>query len=103
MFASSASFDRAGSLLAVRTLLQFARYLRESKAESGCARRMFVICGADRLRYQVQWSLGGCHIARLDAQGVVLHTSTVAMDDLLLHPLIDALHSGQLYTPPQHH
>lgn len=103
MIASFAPSRLSGSLLAVRTLGQFARFLRKSQAMTGCARRMFVIASADRLRYQVQWSVDGCRIDRLDTQGTVLDTATVGMDEFFAHPLIDALRSGQLYTPPGHH
>lgn len=94
---------RSGALVAVQSLVQFVGFLRDSKRSSGHARRLFVIAGADRLRYQVGWSIASCHIEHVDGEGAVLHSQTVALGDLLRHPLIEALHAGQLYTPPGHH
>jgi len=91
------------SLLPVRTVIQMIRFLREARSCSGRASRLFVICGADRVRYALEWSCEGWHIERHDAQGHSLHATTVGPDALLLHPLIDALSCGQLYTPPLHH
>lgn len=93
----------AGSLLPVRSPQQMDRYLRESELITGAARRLFVIASADRIRYQVQWTEQGCRVERLDARGNPLHDTVLDCDEFLVHPLVDALRSGQLYTPPAHH
>ena len=92
-----------GALLPVRTPQQMDRYLREIELITGTARRLFVIASADRIRYQVQWTERGCHVERLDTQGKPLHDAVLDCDEFIVHPLVDALRSGQLYTPPVHH
>lgn len=103
MFSFATSRHEAGALLPVRTPQQMDRYLRESELITGAARRLFVIASADRIRYQVQWTEQGCHVARVDARGNPLHDTVLDCDEFLVHPLVDALRSGQLYTPPAHH
>lgn len=103
MFSFITSPHGADALLPVRSPQQMDHYLRESELITGSARRLFVIASADRLRYQVQWSPQGCHIERIDAQGHALNSVVLDCEEFLVHPLIDALRSGQLYTPPAHH
>lgn len=103
MFASFVSTRPSGSLLAVGTPMQLEHYLRESESLTGCARRLFVIVGADHLRYQIQWVAQGCQIDRTDRQGNVINTAILPVDEFLAHPVIDALRCGQLYTPSAHH
>ncbi len=103
MFSFATSPRGAGTLLPVRTPQQMDHYLRESELLTGSASRLFVIASADRLRYQVRWIAQGCHIERLDARGNPLGSAVLDCEEFLVHPLVDALRSGQLYTPPAHH
>ncbi|MCE4369686.1 hypothetical protein [Xanthomonas hortorum] len=103
MFAFVSSPRGAGTLLPVRTPQQMDHYLRESELLTGSASRLFVIASADRLRYRVRWTAQGCEIERLDALGNPLDTVVLGCDEFLVHPLVDALRSGQLYTPPARH
>ena len=103
MFSFATSPREAGALLPVRTPQQMDWYLRESELITGAARRLFVIASADRIRYQVQWTEQGCRVERLDARGNALHNTVLDCDEFLVHPLVDALRSGQLYTPPARH
>lgn len=103
MFSFITSPRGGGTLLPVRSPQQMDRYLRESELITGAARRLFVIASADRLRYQVQWTVQGCRIERLDAKGNTLDSSVLDCEAFLVHPLVDALRSGQLFTPPATH
>lgn len=103
MFSFATSPGGYGSLLPVRSPQQLDRYLRESELLTGSPSRLFVIASADRLRYRVQWTDQGCRVERLDDQGNPIGSAILDCDEFLVHPLVDALRSGQLYTPPIHH
>jgi hypothetical protein len=103
MFSFITSPRGTGTLLPVRSPQQMDHYLRESELLTGSASRLFVIASADRLRYRVQWTIQGCHIERLDAKGTSLNSAVLDCEEFLVHPLIDALRSGQLFTPPATH
>jgi len=103
MFSFVTSPRGAGTLLPVRTPQQMDHYLRESELLTGSASRLFIIASADRLRYRVQWTSLGCQIERLDARGNLLDSAVLDCESFLVHPIVDALRSGQLYTPSAHH
>lgn len=91
------------SLMPVRTLEQMARLLAESQRLTGSARRVFVVAGADRLRYRVHWHGCGCRVERLDACGNTLNEIDLPGDSFLDHSLVEALGNGQLFTPQTTH
>jgi len=59
-----------------------------------------VIAGADRLAYRLQWHPLGFQVERLDSRGRALHVQQLLLFEFLDHPLLEALHAGQLFTAP---
>jgi hypothetical protein len=77
--------------------------VKESEVLTGLPGRTFVIAGADRLIYRVQWHSMGFRVERLDAQGRVLCSQHLLRWEFIDHSLVDALHAGQLFTPSVRH
>jgi hypothetical protein len=73
--------------------------VKESEMLTGKPGRMFVIAGADRLSYRVQWHPMGVKVERLDAHGQALSSEHLLPREFLDHSVIKALHAGQLFTP----
>ena len=74
--------------------------VKESEVITGQPGRKFVISGADRLVYRIQWHPIGYQVQRLDAAGNPICTLTMLAGEFLMHSLGEALRAGQLFTPP---
>ena len=61
--------------------------------------RMFVIAGADRLSYRVQWHPMGAKVERLDEHGHPLSSQHLLPWEFPEHSVVQALRIGQLFTP----
>ena len=86
-------------LLNVRAPEDIEFLMKESEILTGQAGRMFVIAGADRLRYQVQWHPMGFKVERLNAYGQALSSQHLLTWEFPEHSLVHALRAGQLFTP----
>ena len=87
-------------LLSVQTPEDIEFLVNESEVLTGRAGRTFVIAGADWLAYRVQWHPIGLKVERLDAAGRVLNTRHLLPTEFRRHSLMEALATGQLFTPP---
>jgi hypothetical protein len=90
----------AALLLPVRAPEELEHFVKESEIVSGRPGRAFVIAGADRLAYRLQWHPLGFQIERLDSRGHTLHVQQLLLFEFLDHALLEALHAGQLFTAP---
>ena len=86
-------------LLRVRAPQDIEFLVKESEILTGKAGRIFVIAGADRLAYRLQWYPMGFKVERLNAHGQTLSSQDLLPWDFLAHSLVDALRAGQLFTP----
>ncbi|MEO8155403.1 MAG: hypothetical protein ABI605_20230 [Rhizobacter sp.] len=86
-------------LLAVTAPEDIEFLVKESEVLTGRPGRIFVIAGADRLRYRVRWQLMGFKVERLDAQGEAMDTQHLLPWEFIDHSLVEALGAGQLFTP----
>ncbi|MDR3368878.1 hypothetical protein [Rhodoferax sp.] len=87
------------ALLNVRAPEDIEFLVKESEVLTGKPGRMFVIAGADRLSYRVQWHPMGVQVERLDAHGRALSSEQLLLWEFLEHSVIEALRAGQLFTP----
>lgn len=87
-------------LLAVRAPEQLEYLVDESASTPGQPGCRFVIVGADRLVYRLQRQEMGFLVERLDEFDQALHTRHLLLFEFLDHPLLEALHAGQLFTTP---
>lgn len=62
--------------------------------------RQFVIAGADRLVYLIQWHPVGFKVQRLDHEDALTCMMFMLPSELHVHGLDEALRSGQLFTLP---
>lgn len=90
----------AALLLPVRAPEDLEYLVKESEIVTGRPGRTFVIAGADRLAYRLQWHALGFQVERLDSRGRALHVQQLLLFEFLDHPLLEALHAGQLFTAP---
>lgn len=86
-------------LLSVRAPEDIEFLVKESEVLTGQPGRTFVIAGADRLRYRVQWYPIGFKVERLDAHGQALNSQHLLPWEFPEHSLVQALRAGQLFTP----
>lgn len=86
-------------LLNVRAPEDIEFLVKESEVLTGKPGRTFVIAGADRLSYRVQWHPMGSKVERLDAHGQVLSSQHLLPWEFIDHPVVEALRTGQLFTP----
>ena len=86
-------------LVAVSSPEDIEFLVKESEVLTGRPGRVFVIAGADRLVYRVQWQSMGFQDERLDAQGRTLCSRHQLPWEFIDHSLVEALHAGQLFTP----
>lgn len=86
-------------LLNVRAAEDIEFLVKESEVLTGQPGRTFVIAGADRLSYQVQWHPMGFKVERLDAHGQALSSQHLLPWEFPEHSLVQALRAGQLFTP----
>ncbi len=88
-----------GSMLPVHAAGEIEYLVKESEIVTGKPGRKFIIAGADRLAYLIQWHSIGYQIQRLDTADKPIYTLTLPSDALPLHQLGQALQVGQLFTP----
>lgn len=86
-------------LLSVRAPENIEFLVKESEVLTGQPGRLFVIAGADRLRYRVLWHPMGFKVERLDAHGQALNSQHLLPWEFPEHSLVHALRAGQLFTP----
>lgn len=86
-------------LLNVRAAEDIEFLVKESEVFTGQPGRTFVIAGADRLSYRVQWHPMGFKVERLDAHGQALSSQHLLPWEFPEHSLVQALRAGQLFTP----
>ncbi|MES2959911.1 MAG: hypothetical protein V4792_17105 [Pseudomonadota bacterium] len=85
-------------MLAVHSTEDIEYLVKQSEVLTGLPGRSFLIAGADRLTYRLQWHPLGFTVQRLDDQARVLHTQHLTSFEFLDHSLLEALHAGQLFT-----
>lgn len=100
MQAPSPTPSTAAALFAVRAPEELEYLVKESEVATGRPGRSFVIAGADRLVYRLQWHPLGFQVERLDDGGRRIHMQQLLLFEFLDHPLLEALHAGQLFTHP---
>ena len=98
MFIGTNDRRETGPMLPVHAAGEIEYLVKESEIVTGRPGRKFIIAGADRLAYLVQWHSIGYQIQRLDAAGNPVSTLTLPSDALPLHQLGQALQVGQLFT-----
>ncbi|MES2051200.1 MAG: hypothetical protein V4455_04510 [Pseudomonadota bacterium] len=86
-------------LLNVRAPGDIEFLVKESEVLTGKPGRTFVIVGADRLNYRVQWHPMGAKVERLDAHGQALSSEHLLPWEFPEHSVVQALRAGQLFTP----
>jgi hypothetical protein len=91
--------DTDAPLLKVRAPEDIEFLVKESEVLTGKPGRTFVIAGADRLSYRVQWHPMGSKVERLDAHGQALSSQHLLPWEFLDHSVVQALRAGQLFTP----
>ena len=91
--------DTDAPLLKVRVPEDIEFLVKESEVLTGKPGRTFVIAGADRLCYRVQWHPMGSKVERLDAHGQALSSQHLLPWEFLDHSVVEALRAGQLFTP----
>lgn len=84
--------------LAVSAPQEIEFLVKESEVLTGKPGRTFVIAGADRLTYRVQWRAEGFKVERLDGQGRTLNVRHLLPWEFIDHSVVEALHAGQLFT-----
>jgi hypothetical protein len=84
--------------LAVSAPEEIEFLVKESEVLTGKPGRTFVIAGADRLTYRVQWREEGFKVERLDGQGRTLNVRHLLPWEFIDHSVVEALHAGQLFT-----
>ena len=77
--------------------------VKESEVLTDRPGRTFVVAGADRLVYRVQWYSMSCKVDRLDAEGRTLYSQHLLLWEFIDHSLVEALEAAQLFTPSIRH
>jgi hypothetical protein len=89
-----------GSMVNVRATEDIEFLVKESEVITGRLGRKFVIAGADRLVYLVQWHPVGFKVQRLDHEDIPTCTMFMLPGEFHAHSLGEALRAGQLFTLP---
>jgi hypothetical protein len=89
-----------GKLVQVKTPADIMYLVKQSKVIIGRPGRKFVIFGAERLAYRVQWHPNGYRVQRLDKADNPIGTMTMLPEHFDAHGLGEALRRGQLFTAP---
>jgi hypothetical protein len=98
----SLSGDDRARLLPVRSEAEIEFLVKESEVMTGKPGREFVVTGADRLSYHVEWHGTGLSVRRLRGEEPQTETLFVQRRDLPGHTLGSAMLYGQLFTPQVH-
>ena len=72
--------------------------VKEREVLTGKPGRKFVVVGAERLTYHVEWSVAGLNVRRLKEDGEFAAAQFVPSRQVKDHTLGNALHCGQLFT-----
>jgi hypothetical protein len=96
----SLSGDDRARLLPVRSEVELEFLVKESEIVTGKPGRQFVVTGAERLTYHVEWHGAGLSVRRLQREES--KTLFVQRRDLPGHTLGSAMLYGQLFTPQVH-
>ena len=100
MYGAIVDFRAAfGGLIPVRSTEDIEFLVKESEVVTGKPGRKFVIGGADRLVYRIQWSPSGYHVQRLDEAGNATSSMYVQPESFAEHCVGDAMREGYLFTP----
>ena len=86
-------------LVQVRTPADIEYLVKESEVVTGKPGRKFVIGGADRVVYRIQWSPSGYHVQRLDEAGNATSAMYVQPESFAEHSVGNAMREGYLFTP----
>lgn len=99
MFAANYDGRQFDSLLPVRAPEDIEYLVKESEVMTGQPGRKFVISGADRLVYRIQWHPIGYKVQRLDDTDNATCTLYMLPGEFHVHSLGEAIRAGQLFTP----
>lgn len=88
-----------GGHLQVRNVADIEYLVKESEVVTGKPGRKFVIAGADRLTYLIQWQPDGYSVDRLDETDKPMNTIYLRPYEFRFHSLGTALLEGFLFTP----
>jgi hypothetical protein len=83
----------------VTTSAAIMELVKESEVLTGKPGRKFLICGAERLAYRVQWQVLAFKVERLDQDGQVLDAAYLLDGNFAGHSLGSAIAAGILLTP----
>jgi hypothetical protein len=104
MYAAIVDFRPAfGGFIQVRSTEDIEFLVKESEVVTGKPGRKFVIGGADRLVYWIQWNPSGYQVQRLDDAGNPRNTIYLKSESLIEHSVGDAMREGYLFTPTLAH
>ena len=92
--------QKLGTMVTVRATEDIEFLVKESEVITGRLGRKFVIAGADRLAYLIQWHPVGFKVQRLDHKDNPICTLYMLPGEFHTHSLGEALHAGQLFTSP---
>ena len=87
------------AMLPVHAAADIQYLVKESEVITGRPGRKFVISGADRLVYRIQWHPIGYKVQRLDDADMATYTLYMLAAEFHAHSLGEALRAGQLFTP----
>lgn len=76
--------------------------VKESEVLTGKPGRRFIVAGAERLAYHVEWNAAGLQVRRIGDGGQLAGTHFMRSRELDDHTLGAALRCGQLFTPRVH-
>lgn len=88
------------TMLPVRAPGDIEYLVKESEVITDQPGRKFVISGADRLAYRIQWHPIGYKVQRLDDADNPTCTLYMLPGEFHMHSLGEALRAGQLFSPP---
>ena len=89
-------------LVPVRTLNDLDWLVKESELMTGEPGREFVVAGADRPAYRVEFDCAGYQIQRVDDKTGMAMPQHATAPELVRHALGNALACGLLYTAALH-
>jgi hypothetical protein len=88
----------AARLVPVHSERDIEDRVKESEVLTGQPGRQFVVAGAERLTYHVEWSVAGLNVRRLTEDGQLSAAQFMRTRDIKDHTLGNALRCGQLFT-----
>ena len=76
--------------------------VKESEVLTGKPGRRFVVAGAERLTYHVEWTVAGLNVCRVTEDGELTVAQFMRTREIKDHTLGNALNCGQLFTLSVH-